>query len=183
MAQVKKLEQVDNLIKLLEANKNFALINFDRTTHQKLEKLRHSLKKVNSSFKVVKNTLLEKAINKLSVKEKLMLDLHKSAFPTRESTALLALNDEWEKSLSEFYKFAKEEKTLSFKIGILDNQIYTSEDLKKIAELPPKEQLIANLIGSLKAPMNNLVYNMKFNINKLVYILNEKSRKGGDTNG
>lgn len=182
MASLKKTNQVEDIIELLNKHNNFAFVKYERTTHQSLEKLRKNLKKSNSNIKVVKNTLLEKAINKLSGTNKLMDEFKKTAFPTKASTALLILDKIWDKSLAEFYQFTKGEKTLDFKVGILDNNIYTSDLLKKIAQLPPKEQLIAKVIGSIKAPLNNLVHSMKFNMQKFVYILNEKSKKGGDTN-
>jgi len=44
-----------------------------------------------------------------------------------------------------------------------------------MAELPSKEELLGKIIGSMKSPMSKFVYALKFNTNKLVYILKQKS--------
>jgi ribosomal protein L10 len=79
--------------------------------------------------------------------------------------------------LNTFFKFIEKEKTLSFNVGLLDNNIYDPTEMSRIAQLPGKNQLIGQIIGSLKSPANKLVYSMKFNMNKFVYILKEKAKK------
>lgn len=186
MVSDKKIKQVQNIIDLLNppvgatsdvagGQKDFILVKFRQTPHHKLEELRRQLKKTNAKFKVVKNRLLEKAINKLSDANKLLTQFRKAVFPLREETALLTMGKNWDKTLSEFYKFIKDQKTLNFKVGVIENQVYESEILQKIAELPPKEQLMTQVIVSIKAPLNNVVYAMKFNLQKLVYVLKAKS--------
>jgi len=65
VSQVKN-KQVENIQNLLKDTSHFVLIKYDRTTHRQLENIRKQLKTTDSHFKVVKNTLLEKAINKLA---------------------------------------------------------------------------------------------------------------------
>ncbi len=177
MANTKKLALGQKIQDLLSQYQNFALIKIDKTSHQKLEELRKELKKNQSSFKVVKNTLFEKTINKLTKDNKSMFELAKSFFPLKETSALLLLEKEWNNGLSAFYQFIKKETSLTFKFGQLDQKSYPGEELLKIAQLPSKDQLLANLIGSFKSPSYRLVNSMKFNISKLVYILKEKSKK------
>jgi len=176
MTNSQKLGTVDSFIEKLQKNSNFALIKFDKTTHQSLEALRKALKKEQSSFEVVKNTLFEKAINKLALKNKNLKDIRKNFFPLKETSALLLLGAEWNKGLNAFYQFVQKEKTLSFKFGILDSQNYDETRLTYIAQLPGKDQLMAKIIGSMKNPMSKLVYALKFNTNKFVYILSQKSK-------
>jgi len=49
--------------------------------------------------------------------------------------------------------------------------------LEKIAQLPGKNELITNIISSLKSPVSKFVYALKFNTNKFVYILQEKTKE------
>ncbi len=173
--QLKK-NKVEKLKTILNNSKHFILIKIDRTTHQNLELLRKELKKDKASMKVIKNTLFEKAINQLS-KNKLLLELKKKFFPLKEPTALINFSQDWSKPLKTIYNFLKKEKTVSFKFALLDDSLYHSYDLEKIAQLPSRDELLGKVIGSLKAPINRLVYSLKFNTNKLVYILKEKSKK------
>lgn len=175
MVSNQKQSAVKSFIENLQKNSNFALIKFDKTTHQSLETLRRALKKEQSSFLVIKNTLFEKAINKLALQNKHIKELKKKFFPLKETSALLSLGTDWGKGLNAFYQFVQKEKTLSFKFGILDNQSYDEARLTQIAQLPGKDQLMAKIIGSMKSPMSKLVYALKYNTNKFVYILNQKA--------
>ena len=55
------------------------------------------------------------------------------------------------KAVSDFAKANNRKPT--FKLGVLDMQILQPEQIDRIAQLPPKEQLLAALAGALEAPM------------------------------
>ena len=179
MPNLKKIAQVDNLVKILQQNPNFSLVKFEQTTHKSLESLRQQLKSAGSQFKVIKNSLFEKAINKLSQVNKIFFEFRKKNFPLRENSALLILKNDWNKGLNSFYNFIQKEKTISFKAAILEQKIYNQEKILAIAQLPGKNQLIASIIGRMRGPLTSLTYNLKFNPQKLIYILTEKSKQGG----
>jgi large subunit ribosomal protein L10 len=40
-----------------------------------------------------------------------------------------------------------------FKLGILDNKVVSAVEIKRLAKIPPREQLLAELVGALEAPM------------------------------
>ncbi|MDH7476188.1 MAG: 50S ribosomal protein L10 [Microgenomates group bacterium] len=175
MNRQKKQLKFQSLIKFLEDNKNFVIIKYEKTPHLVLEKLRRELKKTQAKLKITKNSLLKKAIHRLSMTRKDLLEVKKKMFPIKENSAIIGLAKDYLPSLNSFFKFSQNEKTLFFKFGLLDDSLFAAEDLNHLAVLPSRNQLLANLIGSLKAPASRLVYGMKFNINKLVYIL--KNRK------
>ncbi len=177
MASQKKIVQVENLTKIVDKNKNFILLKHSKTTHKNLEELRKDLKKTKSYLDIIKNTLFEKTINKLSTKDKLFLDLRKKFFPIKDPSAIMYFDNDWSGGLNSLYKFIQRDKTISFKFGMLDGQVYDQPTMEKIAQLPSKDQLIAKIIGSFKSPTQRLVYAMKFNMTKLAIILNQKSKK------
>lgn len=172
MANLKKQTEVKALTSLLSENSNFALVKFEKTKHTAMEKLRKELKKNDSKLRVVKNTLLSKALGSIA-------QLRGDATDTslKDNTALLSLGEDYAKGLSAFYKFAKEDKTVGFKFGLLEKKFYQESDLTKIAQLPSRDELIAKLIGSLKSPSTRLVMAMKFNITKLTMVLKERSKQ------
>ena len=178
MSNLKKDSQIEELVQKLDNNTNFALIKYHKTLHTSLESLRRDLKQTDSKIKIVKNTLLEKAIRRLSVKNKDLNEVSKAALPLKENTALLTLGEDWSKGLNAFHTFSDKEKTVSFKFGFLEKRAYPAAQLKQIAELPPKDQLVAKLIGTMKAPMAHLTNSMKFNMQKFTYILNAKAKQG-----
>lgn len=176
MVSQDKKSQVDLLTNLLKEKTNFLLVKIDKTTHQSLEGLRKQLRKDGSSLQVIKNTLFQKAIN-LSNDKPLFKDLKKKFFPLREPSAIVTFDKDWSNGLKAIFDFIQKEKTLSFKMGLLDNILYSTDEMERIAKLPGRNELMAKIIGSLKSPMSKLVYSLKFNTNKFVYILNQKSKE------
>ena len=62
--------------------------------------------------------------------------------------------------------FAKTHKNLELKVGFVEGVFYDEGRLKEFALIPSREELIAKLLGSLKAPMSNFVYLLKAMIDK-----------------
>ncbi len=177
MANQKKKLQVDSLSQFIINAAHFALIKYDNTSHQKLENLRKELKKGDAKLRVIKRSLFEKSLNKLSQQRRELKDFVKTAFPLKENSALLTLGEDYLKGLNIFAKIAKDEKSLSFKFGFLDKKLYPAEELEKIAQLPGREQLLAKLIGSLNSSQAKLVYSMKYNVTKLTHVLKERGKQ------
>ena len=177
MPNLKKQSLLSKTIHSLEESSNFALVKFEKTKQVTFEKLRRELKANSASLTVVKNTLFQKAVNKLVAKNKQLQTFQKQAFPLQENTALLILKNDWSRGLKTFYNFIKTEGTIVFKIGHLDQIVYPQADLKKIAELPSKGELIAKIIGSMKSPLTRTTRAFQFNTQKLVYVLSQKAQK------
>ncbi|MBI5127076.1 50S ribosomal protein L10 [Candidatus Roizmanbacteria bacterium] len=177
MVSIQKKSQVDLINNLLKDRSNFLLIRIGKTTHQNLETLRKELKKTNSTFKVIKNTLFQKALN-LSVKDQpLFKELKKKYFPLKYPSALITLGKDWSGGVKALYNFFQKEKSLSFKLALLDNTLYSDEETGKIAQLPGRDELIAKIISGFKSPTSKFVYSLKFNMNKFVYILQQKAKE------
>ena len=177
MVNVNKKNQVDSILKLVEKSPNILLIKIGKTTHQSLETLRKELGKSNAKIMVIKNTLFEKSINKIALKDRIYKDFKKEFFQLKETTALVTLSDRWSESLKALYLFTKKDATLSFKLALLDKTLYSADKTVQIAQLPSKEELLGKIIGSMKNPMNKFVYALKYNTNKFVYVLKAKSKE------
>lgn len=175
MVNNNKKNQVDSIFQLIDENPNILLIKIGKTTHQSLESLRRELRKSNSKIKVIKNTLFEKSVNKIALKNKLFKDLKKQFFPLKETTALVTFGKNWNEGLKALYQFSKKDSSVNFKFGLLDESLYDTSKTIQIAQLPSKEELLGKIIGSMKSPMSKFVYALKYNTNKLVYILKQKS--------
>lgn len=93
----------------------------------------------------------------------------------RETSAILSFEKEWNSGLHVFHAFMQKEKSLSFKFGVIDGELYNASDILKIASLPDKNRLMGMIVGSMKNPISRLAYGMRYHAQKLVYILNKKS--------
>jgi len=178
MANIKIQLQVTKLVDILKQNQHFSLLKFDKTSHIKMELLRKALKKSGSKLKVIKNTFFQKAINKLAQDKKLSQykEVHKHVLNLKENSALLTFGKDWSEGMNAFFNFSKEEKSVSFRLGCLDNVTYDADKMMSIAQLPSKTVLLSNVIGSMKSPVSHFINAIKFNTQKLVYILNAKAK-------
>lgn len=171
MPNLKKTDIVSSLLNTIKENPNFVVFLFGKTSHKKLEDLRNKVREVEKSakVKVIKNSLFKVVASKLD-KEKLAgADFSKGA------SALLTLPKDWSGVLSEFFKFAKADGTVEFKVGVIDDTIYGKNDLNKLAQLPSRDMLIAKILSSMKAPISKFTVAAKFNQMRLINILKNKS--------
>ncbi|MGN0557132.1 MAG: 50S ribosomal protein L10 [Acutalibacteraceae bacterium] len=113
--------------------------------------LRKKMREAGLDYFVVKNSMLSRAA------EAAGLDDMKSVL---EGTTAIALSNEdyivAAKILNEF----AESKNGFFEIksGFMDGEVISVDKVKSIAKLPSREGLIAKMLGSLNAPIANLVY-------------------------
>lgn len=177
MVHPQKKEKLLQLADLITQGQHVTFVKYERTSHQTMESLRQELYKTNARVKVVKNTLLNKTISHLAKDNTAYSPLSKKTTDLKESTAVISLGKDWSESLKAFYEYAKKEKSLSFRFGLVDNTVYEGTQLEAIAKLPGKDQLIAKLIGTMKNPMSKTVYSLKFNIQKLAYVLSERGKQ------
>ena len=68
-------------------------------------------------------------------------------------------------------EFAKENEKLEVKAGIVDGKIIDINEIKALAELPPREVLIARALGGLNSPIQGFANVLQGTIRSLVYAL------------
>ena len=69
------------------------------------------------------------------------------------------------------YQFTKANKKGKILGGFVDKCFYGEEDMIKLAELPPKEQLIGRFMGTINAPISNFVSVLGGNMRQLVTVI------------
>ncbi|WP_123054739.1 50S ribosomal protein L10 [Clostridium sp. JN-1] len=112
--------------------------------------LRKNLRESGVEYKVYKNTLVTLAAKELGYDG--LADILKGpvsiALGYDDPTApARILND-----------FAKDHKKLELKGGVVQGEIFDQDKIMQLAKIPPKEVLIAKLLGSFKAPLSKAVY-------------------------
>ena len=76
--------------------------------------------------------------------------------------------------------FAKaNENKLTVRGGWVEGQVLTGKRVEELANLPPKPQLIAQLIGSLEAPITQLVFSVEAVLNEVAWVLEEAAKQKG----
>jgi large subunit ribosomal protein L10 len=159
-----KKEVVKALTEKISAAKALVLADYRGLTVEQDTELRSALRKAGVEYKVVKNTL-----TKFAAKENGLEELD----PFLNGPTALALSDSDPvapaKVLSEY---AKKYDKLELKVGVVEGKVIDINGIKALADLPPREVLIAKALGGLNAPISGFVNVLNGNIRGLVVALN-----------
>lgn len=160
--RIKKEAVVAKLGEKIAKAKALVFTNYQGLTHQQLESLKKAVRKVEAEYTITKNTLL-----KIALKEKMQLDIDDLDKPT----ATLFLFNDPIRPLKEIVTLVKTLNLPSIKFGVFEGKRIPGESVVKLATLPPREVLIAHVIGQMKAPLSALHRALNWNIQKLVFTL------------
>ena len=128
-----------------------------------LEKLRKELRQIDAQIQVAKNTLLKLAVQGTDCE-----GLSESFTGT---TAIAFSYDEPVGPAKVIADFSKEFEALEIRSAIMDGKMLSADDVKALAKLPSKEQLLGQLCGVLVAVPTGFVRTLNGVSNKLVYAL------------
>ena len=117
-----------------------------------LTELRQSLHEVNCQFKVVNNRIVKKALE-----EEAGSSFKKLEGDLSGPTALTYIHGDVAAGTKKLLDFAKAQEKFVVRSGIIEGNVVPYEDLKAIADLPPKEVLIAKILGSIVSPHRSLM--------------------------
>lgn len=163
MNKSQKIQVVGELKDKLSKAKSLVLSDYRGLTHHQLEEIKKAMKEVGAEFVVTKNTLL-----KISLERPPLLRL--TDFLTGPTATLFSYQDEIA-PLGILAKFMKNFGLIQVKVGILNDKVLSSDEVLKIAALPPREILLATLVTRLKSPLYGLHHALNWNTRKLVLTL------------
>lgn len=131
------------------------------------EELRGKLREEGMSFRVTKNTLLKLAVaNNPAFK-----NIDSAAF-TGPMALAMGFDDEVAPARV-IFQYAKEHEALEI-VGAItaEGQLLSAVEVKALATLPTREQLIAQVVGTIAAPLTGLVGVMAGNVRSIINLLN-----------
>lgn len=147
--KAKKQEDLNALTEHFKNSKSAMVLSFNGLTVDKDQAFRNELRETGAEYKVVKNTLARIAVKGTSFED---------ATEHFRGVTSVAWTDNEPVDLSKVIsKYLKEEKDIfEFKTGIVEGKVVSVEEVKAIATLPSKEELIAKLLFLLNAPAQRL---------------------------
>ncbi len=169
MPRPEKVQQVEEIKHLLEGAQAVVLTDFTGLNVQELSELRRTLKRRGDALKVVKNTLA-----RLAFQEKGLEVLN--PYLEGPNAVVVARSDAVE-TLKALFGFNKEVGKGAIKVGVVDGQLYETQDLERISQLPSLQDSRAQVVGILMAPLSGLVYTLQGLLNTLVAVLEEIEKK------
>lgn len=166
---------VENLAEELKSAKSAILINFSGMGVKTQQELKKRLSKVDAKMLIVKNTLFKLAGEKADIPKETLSDTALTG-----QTALILTEKDPISPLQVLGKFAKEFEVPQLKVGIVEGYFQNKEELVKLSKLPGKDTLVAQVVGSIAAPMYGLIGTLQGNLQKLIFVLNQAKQKGGE---
>ena len=149
MPTAEKEALVQEMSERLKGVKGMYLADFTGMTVESVSALRAKCRAAGVEYKVIKNTLLKRAIHEHDIKE---LD----AF--LEGPTALAYSTESEVEPARvLVEFAKDGEKPVVKAGMIGNRLYNAAEVKQLASLPPRDVLLAQVLGTICAPMSGFL--------------------------
>ncbi|MCQ2373637.1 MAG: 50S ribosomal protein L10 [Phascolarctobacterium sp.] len=158
-----KAAKVAELKEIFSSAKCVVLVDFCGLTVAQDTDLRRKMREAGVAYEVNKNTLIRIAAEQAGV-EGLAAILEKN-------TAVASSAEDAVAVAKVICEFAKTNKQLVVKAGVLDGKVISADEVKALASLPSKEVLIAKMLGSMNAPISGFVNVLQGTIRNVVYAL------------
>ena len=147
MANAEKTAMVEELTGKFRDSSGAVLTEYRGLTVAQLSELRGSLRG-NATFSVVKNTLTKIAATEAGLGDQVGSMLS-------GPSAIAFVDGDVAQAAKGLLDFAKANPLLVIKGGVLDGKPLTAAEVSKLADLEPREVLLAKLAGAMKASMSN----------------------------
>lgn len=138
-----KKEEVSKLAEKMKNAKLILLTDYRGINVDDVTKLRTDLRNAKSEYKVIKNNITKRALEECKV-EGLEEQLE-------GPTAVIMTDEDYLSAIKVIYNFTKKNDYYKIKGGVVEGKVMTAEEIKTLAKLPSKQDLLSMLAGALLA--------------------------------
>jgi len=148
ISRERKKELVQQYVERLSQSQGVILADYRGLRVAEMEQLRRAARESGGALQVVKNRLLKLALAEmgLSLPDEWLQGPTLVAFCTDEMPA----------TAKAMVDFAKDVPALVIKGGLLEGSLLSSEQIKDLANLPSREMLLAQVLGTINAPASQV---------------------------
>ncbi len=167
-------QQKEEVIKTLQ--KDFSdstgsfFVRYSGLTVKQMQQLRGMLREKGGTLKVAKMRLVKRALIGLE-------DVDFLLPYCKDQLGVVFSIEEFSPVAKVLHEFAKKNEALRLIVGSLDSQLLNEEAIVRIASLPSKGILLAQVCGTVKAPLVGFVRALNMLITRLLWVLKEIERK------
>ncbi|WFA07667.1 50S ribosomal protein L10 [Tissierella sp. Yu-01] len=164
-----KSQVVEEIKEKISNSQSIVLVDYRGLNVEQLTKLRSEYRKAGVDYKVYKNSMMRFAFKDSGLEgfNEYLKGPNAIAFGIDDPVAAAKITAE----------FAKDNDKLEIKAGIVDGKIIDVAGVKDLAELPPREVLIAQALGGLNAPIQGFANVLQGTIRGLAIVLNQIAEK------
>ena len=160
-----KKEIINQLKDDFSQAKSVVFTSYHGLTVADVEELRGKMREEDVKYGVAKKTLIKKALEDTKIKG---IDVDKLE---KEVAVSFGMTDEVmpARILKNFSKYHDQ---IEFLGGVLEGKYIEAAEVSNLSMIPTRDELLAKVVGSIKAPVSGLVNVLKGNLRNLVYVLN-----------
>ncbi|MGM0607752.1 MAG: 50S ribosomal protein L10 [Candidatus Muiribacteriota bacterium] len=168
MPTPEKVKEVKSIGEKLQKSVNVMITDYKGLNVEEVTDLRKKFRENNVEYFVAKNTLLKKAINSVEFPEV-------DEFLKGPTAVAISYDDPVApvKVATEFIKdLPKPRKFLKIKTSVMEGRVLTEEEIKTLAEIPSREELVTRFIRALNSPVQGFVNVLAGPLKNFVNVLN-----------
>lgn len=171
MVQPVKTETVEGLKALLQDARSVILNDFTGLNVAGISELRRHCRKNGITFRVVKNTLARRSFRELGIEglDELLEGPTAIAVSTADEAAPAQV----------LRRFAQDYELPRLKGGYVAGRVISAADALRLATLPARDVLAAQVVGTFQAPLRGLVTVLSASLRDFVYVLDAIREKRG----
>ena len=159
-----KQKVVDDIKQKLEGSTGVILADYRGLTVSQVTNLRVQLREAGIEYRVLKNTMVRRAADEIGLEG---LD------PFLEGPTAVAFSPDPVAPAKILMEYSKKNKSLKIKAGIVEGKVVGPEMVKDLADLPPREVLLSQVLAGMQAPLQGMVNVLQGPIRKMGYALEE----------
>jgi large subunit ribosomal protein L10 len=157
-----KVDGINAIKELVKSSRDVIFTDYRGLNVAQITELRRALRDKETEYRVIKNNFARLAMDQL--------ELPYSAEFLVDPTALALVRGDVSPVVKLLFDFMRDT-TLKVKGGLVEGKLVSGADVEAISKLPAREQLYAMLMGTMNAPLMNLMYAMNAVVTKLVRTL------------
>ncbi|MGC8839207.1 MAG: 50S ribosomal protein L10 [Anaerolineae bacterium] len=168
LTREQKEERLQAYVEALERAGGVVFTDYRGLPVKDLEGLRRQLREANASYQVIKNTLFRLALERVGKKapQDLLQGPLAAAFAEDPVAAAKVLT-----------KFARDSKVLQVRGALLGDRFVDAAGVETLSQLPGREELLAQVLGALQAPISGLVTVLAGPLRGLMNVLNARAEQ------
>jgi large subunit ribosomal protein L10 len=170
LSKAKKAVQIDQLAHELEGSTSAIVGTFAKLTVSQDFELRKVVRGAGGRYRVLKNKLAARASKGTKVEQALqgLKGVSSVAYTSGDPVALAKALSTWMQENAEF----------TFKLGIVDGNVITVEEVKRLATMPSKEAIFAKLLFLINAPAQRLATVINATGRDIAVVINQAVEQG-----